>query len=199
MTTTLLIRHAMTDSAGKRLAGTLPGTHLNREGFDQARRLAARLADVPIDAIYSSPLERAIETAAPLAMARGLEIIECGGFVELDFGSWTGAEITSLSGQLRWQRFNTFRSGTVVPGGDSMLAVQVRAIAELTALCSRHDGETIAVISHADVVRAILAHYAAIPIDLCLRLEISPCSISVIRVGADAPQICLVNETGSYR
>jgi probable phosphomutase (TIGR03848 family) len=196
MTTIMLIRHAMTDAAGTRLAGTTPGTHLNREGVDQARALARRLQDVPIQAIYTSPLERAVETAAPLALARGLDIVECRGFLELNFGSWTGADFSSLSDDPRWRRFNTYRSGTSIPGGESMLGVQARAVDELIGLCVRHDNERIAVFTHADVIRALLSHYAAIPLDLCLRIQVDPCSISVLAAGADAPVILAINDTG---
>jgi probable phosphoglycerate mutase len=102
----------------------------------------------------------------------------------------------ALSSDPRWRRFNTYRSGTSIPDGESMLGVQARAVDELTGLCCRHDNERIAVFTHADVIRALLAHYAAIPLDLCLRIQVDPCSISVIVAGNEPPLIRLINDTG---
>jgi broad specificity phosphatase PhoE len=197
MTTVLLIRHAMTDAAGVVLAGRRAGIHLNATGRRQARALPARLELALPSAIYSSPLERAIETASPLAEHCRLAVHARAALTELDFGEWTGCRIDALAGDARWQRFNTYRSGTRIPGGESMLEAQARVTGELAALRCAHAGKTIAVVTHGDVIRAALAHYAGAPLDHLLRLDIQPASISIVRIGDDQPRILLLNELGA--
>src|SRR5689334_17113646 len=108
MTRFLLIRHAATDAVGKHLSGRMPGVYLNEEGVAQAQRLAGRLAGLPIDAIYCSPLERAVQTAEPAAKAFALEIVRSHDFLELDMGEWTGASLESVMGQTPFRLFNAF-------------------------------------------------------------------------------------------
>jgi probable phosphomutase (TIGR03848 family) len=196
MTKFLLIRHALTDSVGKRLSGRTPGVPLNAEGQAQAQQLAMRLADVPIDAIYSSPLERAVQTAAPIAAQRGLETRISEDFLEIDFGSWTNCTFQELQNQPQFQRFNSFRSSTRIPGGELMLEAQARAVAGLGKLCAQHPGQTVAVVSHADMLKAAVAYYAGIPLDLFQRLEISPASVSVAEIFEETARILLLNDTG---
>src|SRR5436190_881152 len=120
MTTVLLIRHGTTDDVGRRLAGRTPGRHLNEQGLREARELTLRLAETPIAAVYSSPLERAQETAAPLAAMHALPVVTRDDLTELDFGRWTAMEIGSLEGEPDWLAFNTARSDTRIPGGEMM-------------------------------------------------------------------------------
>lgn len=199
MTKFLLIRHALTDSVGQRLSGRTPGVPLNAEGQAQAQQLAGRLADVPIDVIYSSPLERAVQTAAPIAAQRGLETRISEDFLELDFGSWTNCTFEELQNQAQFQRFNSFRSNTRIPGGELMLEAQARAVAGLGKLCAQHPGQTVAVVSHSDMLKAAVAYYAGIPLDLFQRLEISPASVSVLEIFEETARILLLNDTGVLR
>lgn len=169
---------------------------LNEEGRAQAEGLAARLSSAPLRAVYSSPLERALETAAPLARALGLEVRVSGALNELDFGEWTGRTFSELEREPGWRRFNSFRSGTRIPGGELMAEAQARFVAEMGRLRERHAGEALALVSHADPIRAAVAHYAGIPLDLFLRVEVSPASVSVVEVGEYGPRIISVNDTG---
>src|SRR3954453_15450483 len=126
MTKFLLIRHATTNTVGKKLSGRLAGVHLNEQGLKQAQHLAERLANIPIAAIYSSPLERAIETAEPVAKTHQLETIIQQDFIEIDFGEWTNRSIEELRNQKEFQLFYTFRSVTRIPGGELTLETQAR-------------------------------------------------------------------------
>ena len=193
MTTFLLVRHATCDPVGHRLAGRAPGVSLNDAGREQAARLAGWLAPVPLAAVYASPLERAQETASFIADPRGLRVVADPAFVELDFGRWTGRTIASLAGDERWDRFNQFRSGTLPPDGESMLAAQARAVAGLAALAERHPDATVVVVSHADVLRAVVAYFAGAPLDFLLRFEVAPASVTTLALHPWGARLCSLN------
>lgn len=192
----LLIRHATTDAVGKRLSGRKSGVHLNEEGVTQAQTLAARLVHLPISRIYSSPLERAVETAAPLAARLNQDVSIDEGLVELDCGEWTDCTFDSLREQPAFQRFNTFRSSSRIPGGESMLEAQTRIVGVIQKLYERHPNETVALVSHSDLIKAALAHYAGIHLDMLQRLEISPASVSILDVYNETAGLLLMNDTG---
>ena len=195
MTRFLLVRHAAIDAHGRTLPGRMPGVHLNAQGRLQAQALAQRISGVPVSALYSSPLERAIETAEPIAKLLGLETVVSEGLLELGFGDWTGAAIEELANLEAFQRFNSFRSCAPVPGGESMLQAQARMVAALHALHARHPDAHVAVIGHGDLIKAAIAHYAGIPLDLFQRLEVSPASISVVDIDDATVRIMAVNDT----
>lgn len=197
MTKFLLIRHATTDSVGKKLSGRLPGVHLNKEGKEQAQKLAERLAGLPVAAIYSSPLERAVETAEPLANALQLSVNICEDFLEMDFGEWTNRSIEELKDEQKFKLFNSFRSCTRIPGGELMLEAQTRIVSGMQKLSAQHTNETIAIISHSDMIKAAVAYYAGIHLDMFQRIEISPASVSIINVYDETAQIILLNDTGT--
>ena len=198
MTKILLIRHATTDSVGKRLSGRTPGVHLNSEGQAQAQKLALRLAGLPIAAIYSSPLERALETAGPLAENHNLQTIINKDFLEIDFGKWTNRTFIELQNEPQFKLFNQFRSGTRIPDGELMLEAQARIVSGLQKLCAQYPQKTIAVVSHSDLIKAAVAYYAGIHLDMFQRLEISPASVSIIQIFEETAQILLVNDTGEF-
>lgn len=170
----------MCDHVGRVIAGRSPDVHLNDSGHAQAARLAERLASLRLDAIASSPLPRALETAAPLAQRRDLPVQVLESLAEIDYGTWTGRSIESLDPEETWKRFNTLRSVTRVPGGELMLDVQARSVSTLELLRDRYPDGSCAVVSHGDVIRSLVAHCAGIPLDLFHRLEIGPASISVV-------------------
>jgi len=122
----------------------------------------------------------------------------CEAFGELQFGEWTGAGMDRLAGEPQWQRFNSFRSGTAIPGGELMLEVQVRTVREVQRLGRRHTGESVIVVSHGDVIRAVIAHYAGIHLDLIHRFEIAPASLSILTVEENGARILLLNDTGEF-
>jgi probable phosphoglycerate mutase len=196
MTTFLLIRHATNDMVGKSLAGWTPNVHLNDEGKAQAERLAERLARVPLKAIYSSPLERCVETAQPIANLLGLDIQTHAGVGEIQFGEWTGRTIKELSDSPTWQNIQRFPSGTRIPGGETLREMQNRVVDALESLRADHPKDIIAVFAHADVVKAMVAHYLGVHLDLFQRIVISPASLSVVTVGDHGPHVLCVNDTG---
>lgn len=199
MTKFLLIRHALTDAVGKCLSGRTPGLSLNDEGRRQSRELASRLSHQSIAAIYSSPLERALETAAPLAEITGLRARPDTDFLEIDFGTWTSLSFEELKNDTTFQRFNTFRSCTRIPGGELMAEAQTRIIRGIEKLTAIHRNETLAIFSHADLIKSAIAFYAGIHLDMFHRLEISPASVSIIEIFEDTARILLVNGTGGLR
>ena len=195
MTRFLLIRHATIEANGKRLAGRAPGMHLDERGREQALALAARLSQLPVTAIYSSPLERARETAEPIARLLGREVAIREELLEIEFGEWTGKAFGELDGLPEFQRFNAFRSCSPVQGGEFMLQAQLRMVLALDALRRAHPDECVAVVSHGDMIRSAIAHYAGIPLDLFQRLEVSPASISTIDVAEAAVRLVSINDT----
>ncbi len=196
MTTFLLIRHATNDMVGKALAGWTPNVHLNEEGQAQALKLAERLGEVPLKAIYSSPLERAVETAQPLAEQLGLEILIHAGVGEIQFGEWTGRTIKELADSPTWTNIQRFPSGTRIPGGETLREMQNRVVDALEALRVAHPNDIIAIFAHADVVKAMVAHYLGVHLDLFQRIVISPASVSIVTVGDSGPHVLCVNDTG---
>jgi broad specificity phosphatase PhoE len=182
VTSLFLIRHAMNDSIGKRIVGRVAGVHLNERGREQARRLVDRLAHVPFSAIYSSPLERAVQTATPLSERLGLPVRVREGLTELDFGRWSGASLEELAKLDEWRQFNGYRTARRPPEGESLLEAQLRMVTELELLSSQHPEGVVAVFGHGDPLKAALAHYAGISVELLQRIQIEPASVSVIRL-----------------
>lgn len=175
----LLIRHGTNDCAQQRLlAGRTPGVHLNEEGRAQAESLAQRLSMAQLAAVYSSPLERTKETAAPLAERLGLMVEFLDEVLESDCGRWTGQSLDELSKTATWQQAQAHPSCFRFPGGESMAEIQARMVAAMDVLLARHPGQTIAVVSHSDPIRLAIAYYAGIPLDLFQRLVVAPASVS---------------------
>jgi probable phosphomutase (TIGR03848 family) len=195
LVTVFLIRHGTTARVGKGLTGWLPGHSLDENGRKQADELASRLANAPFTAIYSSPLERACETAAPLARRLGLEVRIREEFGEVRFGDWQGKDFIEIERDPRWSPFNSYRSFTRAPGGEMMLQTQARMVRGLLDLVEAHANETVAVFSHADAIKSALMHFLGIPLDFHIRLEILPASVSVIEFFPELPLVKVVNAT----
>jgi len=193
MTTLLLIRHGLTDDVDRVLSGRAGGVRLNDEGRRQAAEVAGRLRDVTLDAILTGPLERARDTAEAIAAKRGVRVQTIEALQEFDVGQWTGRTIASMDANPTWRRFNDARSMTAAPGGELMLAVQMRIVSTLLDLAERYPNGTVAVISHGDVIRAALLYFLGMPVDFLHRLEISPCRVTVVEVGGGAPRVRQVN------
>lgn len=198
-TTLHLVRHATYNLLGHRLAGRSLGHHLGPEGRLQAEAVADDLAERPLAAVIASPLERAQETAAPIAARHRLVVGTEPGLTEIDFGEWTGAPFEDLAHRVDWHAFNVFRSTALVPGGELMLQAQARALTALMRLRAAWPGREIAVVSHADVIKAILAHWLAVPLDLFHRLEIAPASRSIVVLHDTDAQVLGVNWPPSAR
>lgn len=187
-----LVRHGAHDLLGKVLVGRGP-VSLSAAGRAEAEAVAGALAGAGLAMVVSSPRERALQTAAPIAARAGLEVAVDPAVDELDLGEWTGAELGPLHNDPRWRAFNVFRASTPVPGGEDMLAVQARAVASVLRLRAAHPGGVVAVVSHADVIKAVLAHFLGMPLDLMRRLEVAPASRSVVAVYQDDAVVEAVN------
>lgn len=189
-----LVRHATQDKIGDTLCGRMPGISLNAEGRRQVERLGDRLARKSIAAVYSSPLERARETAEPIAARCGVRCQIVDELNEIDFGGWTGRRFGELDADPAWQAWNAARSVNRPPGGESMLEAQSRVCKALDGLRHHHRDEAVAVVSHADVIRAIVAHHLGLSIDLVTRFDIDPASISTLVEGDWGSKIGCLNE-----
>ncbi|HSM66361.1 MAG TPA: MSMEG_4193 family putative phosphomutase [Ilumatobacteraceae bacterium] len=196
-TTILLVRHGQTPTTGKVLPGRAKGLHLADEGRRQAQIAADRIAELKrVDAVYSSPLERAKETAAPIATARGLRTRIERGLFECDFGDWTGAELKKLMKLPEWQTVQKAPSMFRFPNGESFIEMQTRMVSALDRLRGEHPGGTIVCVSHADTIKAAVAHALGTHIDLFQRIVISPASVTAITWGPGGPAVLAVNSTG---
>jgi broad specificity phosphatase PhoE len=196
MTRFLLIRHAAVDLADHTIAGRAPGIHLTPAGHEQAERLIHELAQANIGAIYSSPQDRARETAQWIADDRKLKTQIAPALDELDYGEWTGDCLERLSAMPRWQAFNSIRSCTRILGGELIVEVQARVVDFMDRVHEPLSQGGVVLVSHGDVIRAALAYYLSFPLDLMLRLEISPASISIVELGPKGPSIRCINRTG---
>ena len=201
-TLVLLVRHGQTPTTGKVLPGRAAGLHLAEAGRQQAQRAAERIAQLTkVDAIYSSPLERARETAAPIAAAlavkqRAVKAQIDKGLVECDFGDWTGAELKALMKMPEWNTVQRAPSTFTFPNGESFTAMQNRIVGTIDRLRAKHPGGVVVCVSHADPIKAAVAHAMGTHIDLFQRIVISTCSISAIAYGMGAPVVLTVNSTG---
>jgi probable phosphoglycerate mutase len=195
--TLALIRHAAHELVGHTIVGRTPGVHLSPHGVRQAGALAGRLAGSGIAALYSSPLERALETAAPIGARLGLEAVPAQELNEIDFGAWTGRTVAELDQLEAWRRFNLFRSSVRVPDGETMVEVQARLLGLVEDLAATHPGRTVALVSHGDVIKAALAHWLGVSLDLFQRIEIAPASLSLVRLCSYGPRVLLLNGSGA--
>lgn len=196
----LLIRHGENEFVKKgRIAGRLPEVHLNPRGREQAQVLAEKLADLPIKAIYSSPLERAVETAAPLAEKLSLEIILRQGLIELDMGSWEGERVKRLSRLKLWKTVQNSPSRMQFPDGETFLTAQYRISSELSMLAASHsDEELIVCVSHSDPIKLAVAYFLGLPIDLFQRLHVAPASITALYLGQGGSRLQMLNYEISF-
>lgn len=196
----MLIRHADNDwaSSGK-LAGWTSGVHLNEVGQKQAQALGERLATSHLQAVYSSPLERAVETAqAIISHYPGLEMCLDPDLGEAHFGRWTGDSIRNLARTRLWEVVQQIPSQAQFPSGERIRAMQARALGAIERIMSAHVGGKIAIVSHGDVIKAIIAHYCGMHLDMFQRLVIAPASISVVAFHAKRPMLVCLNDTNHY-
>lgn len=196
-TTVLLVRHGKTATTGTLLPGRAPGLHLDDTGRGQAERAAELIGEVPkVAAVYTSPLERARETAAPIGKAVGLRPKVDKGLLECDFGEWTGKELKALMKLPEWQLVQRAPSSFRFPGGESFTEMQVRIVSALDRLRAAHPGEVIVCVSHADPIKAAVAQALGTHLDLFQRIVISTCAVSALSWSASGPIALTVNTTG---
>lgn len=181
----LLIRHAENDYVKeRRLPGRIPGIHLNKRGRKQAKRVAKFLKSVPIKAVYSSPLERTMETAQPIAKIHGLKVVPRERLIETDVGKWQGKKIKKLQKLDTWRKIQINPSQFRFPGGERVQNCQHRFVQEIEYLVETHGPQDMIVcVSHADPIKMVVAYYLGLPLDMYQRLSVSPASITPILVG----------------
>ena len=193
-TLVLLVRHAVTPTTGIKLPGRARGLHLSEQGRLQAEATATRLAKLQkITAVYASPLERARETAFAIARARGLVLRTERDLSELDIGEWTGLSLKRAGRKPEWSIIQRHPSGFRFPGGESFTEMQTRITAAIAGLVARHLGETIVAVSHADPIKAAVAHALGTPLDLFQRIVIAPASITAVTYRPEGPAVLTVN------
>jgi probable phosphomutase (TIGR03848 family) len=193
VTTFFLVRHGVTSHTATKLTGWMPGVSLNADGRTEAEAAAATLSAVKFDAIYSSPIERTIETAEIIAAPHNLDVVVLEELGEVQYGRWTNRTYKSISRTKLWDRVQRWPSSARFPDGEALSEVQLRATATLGELHARHPKGQVCCVSHADVIRLVVAHYLGVHIDLFQRLVIGPASISVVVLGDDGPKVVAVN------
>ncbi|MGD0595312.1 MAG: MSMEG_4193 family putative phosphomutase [Acidimicrobiales bacterium] len=193
ITTICYVRHGSTPTTGKVLPGRARGLHLSEAGKVEAADTAGRFAGVPVAAVYTSPLERARETASPITKATSRPARVDRGLVECDFGEWTGAELSKLSKLPEWRAVQRYPSGFRFPGGESFVELQSRLVETADRYRSKHPGEVIVAVSHADCIKAVLASALGVPLDLFQRIMVGTCSTSVVAYGSAGPMVLAVN------
>jgi|SRR5438105_2630715 len=193
----LLVRHGLTPTTGRVLPGQARGLSLSDKGRSQAEAVAERIASLPkVDAVYSSPLERTKETAAPIARARGLRVRAERGLLDCDAGSWTGMALKQAAKKPEWKTVQQHPSGFRFPGGESILEMQARVMSALTRLRATHPGGTVVAVSHADPIKVAAADALGTSLDLFQRIVISPCSVTAILYSDGWPLALTVNSVG---
>jgi probable phosphomutase (TIGR03848 family) len=196
MTTVLLIRHATTAATGKRLGGRTHAS-LDDAGRRQAEATAARLADLPIKAVYSSPLARAFETAEIVAAPHRLEVRPCQDVIEIEYGRWTDRPLRPLTRNKLWAVVQARPSLVRFPDGETIRYAQLRAVDALEEIAARYRNGIVAVVSHADIIKAVVAFYAGMPLDAFQRLYVGPASVTVLAVSDGAcPVLLRFNDEG---
>ncbi|HVF54212.1 MAG TPA: MSMEG_4193 family putative phosphomutase [Actinomycetota bacterium] len=193
MTIFYLVRHAVTAHTGHKLTGWAPGVHLTDEGRAQADAVAERLARLPIKAVYSSPIDRTRETAAPIAERLNLEVELRDDLGEVQYGKWTNRSMKTLARTKLWTQVQRWPSAARFPDGETLQETQARAVADIAALNAEHPRGAICCVTHAEIIRLVMAHYLGVHIDLFQRIVISPASVSILGIGTDGPRILALN------
>ena len=194
----LLIRHGENDYVKTgRMAGRLPDVHLNERGRAQSVELAEALAQAPIKALYSSPMERALETAAPLAEKLGLEINVRPGLLETNIGDWSGMELKAARKLPEWKTIQSAPSRFRFPGGESFVEMQSRLVNEIELIAKEHKGDAdalVACVSHADPIKLIVAYYMGMPLDHFQRLGCDTASVTMLMLGQGGAGLLKLNQ-----
>jgi probable phosphomutase (TIGR03848 family) len=199
-----MVRHGETPTTGKVLPGRAAGLHLSAKGKQQAAEVGRHLAKwtsdaadgqkpLTIAAVYTSPMERARETAGAISIELGAKPTVHRGLNECDFGDWTGRSLKELAKQPEWKTVQRWPSGFTFPGGESFMAMQARMLQALAQIRAAHPGEAVVVVSHADTIKAAVADALGTHLDHFQRIVISPCSLTMISYGPAGPQVLCVN------
>jgi probable phosphomutase (TIGR03848 family) len=188
-----LVRHGVTSHTGHRLSGRMPDIHLSDAGRSEAEIAASSLAKVRLKSIYSSPMDRCIETARIIADKHGLPARTRRDLAEVEYGTWTNRSLKAVARTKLWSSVQKWPAGTRFPEGESFVEIQSRGVAVLEDLRIRHPKDRICVVSHGDVIRLVMAHYMGIHLDLFQRILVTPSSISVLSVTDSGPLVLTLN------
>jgi probable phosphoglycerate mutase len=192
----LLVRHGRTSTTGVTLPGRAPGLHLADKGREEAADVAGRIARLPrVARVYSSPLERAQETASVIAAAAGLPVTVEPGLLECDYGDWTGLPLKDLRRRPEWKTIQRYPSGFRFPGGESFTEMQTRMTGTLARLVAAHPGDTLVAVSHADPIKTAVAHALGTHLDLFQRIAVFTASVTAIAYAAEGPTVLALNAT----
>ncbi len=197
VTRLVLARHAVTAETGPKLTGRKPGIDLSEEGQRQAATLGERLAALPVAAVYASPIERTTQTAQAVADRHRLAVLPLEGVLEADYGDWTGQRLSELAKTDLWKVVQRSPSRAAFPGGESLAAMQARIVAALDAVVVAHPGELVVVVSHADPIKAAIAHYTGVHLDLFQRIMVAPASVTAFAFSDAGVALLKCNDTGS--
>lgn len=192
----VLVRHGVTAQTGPLLSGRTPGIPLSESGVAQAEAAAARLARLPVAAVYASPIERTMQTAERIAAPHGLTVRPAPGVIEADYGEWTGGAIADLAKTPEWKIVQTAPSRARFPGGESIREMQARTVAALDGIIADHPQQTIVVVGHADPIKSAVAFYTGLHLDLFQRLHVTPASATVLDVSDHGVMLVKHNDTG---
>ncbi len=197
VTRLVLARHAVTAQTGPLLSGRQPGIALSEEGRGQAAALGERLAALPVAAVYASPIERTTETAQAIACHHRLEVRALDGVLEADYGEWTGQKLAELAKTDLWKVVQRAPSRASFPGGESLAAMQARMVQALEGVVADHPGELVVVVSHADPIKAAIAHYTGVHLDLFQRIVVAPASVTAFAFSGAGVALLKCNDTGT--
>ena len=193
----ILVRHGVTAHTGGKLSGRMRGIDLTDKGREQAKHAADRLRGLTITKVYASPIERTMQTAAPIAASHNLEVVELPGAIEAEYGEWTDCELKDLAKTDEWKVVQAAPSRARFPGGESLREMQARMVATLDDVVGQHANETVVVVSHADPIKSAIAHYTGVHLDLFQRIHVSPASVTVFEFHAFGVMMLKCNDTGS--
>jgi len=193
MTDVYLVRHSVTSHTGHRITGWLPGVSLSDDGRTEAEAAAEALAAVPFKAVFSSPIDRTMETAKIIAERHRIEVTVSEALGEVRYGRWTNRSIKALARTKLWSQVQRWPSGARFPEGESLREVQERGVGEIERIRSLHPRSQVCCVSHADTIRLIVAHYLGVHIDLFQRIVVGPASITVVSVGQEGPRVLAMN------
>jgi probable phosphoglycerate mutase len=193
----VLARHAVTAQTGPLLSGRAPGIDLSEEGKAQAAALGERLSRLPVAAVYASPIERTMQTAQAVAVHHRLDVRTLEGVLEADYGEWTGQKLADLAKTDLWKVVQRTPSRASFPGGEALAAMQTRMVAALDAVVAAHPGQLVVVVSHADPIKAAIAQYTGVHLDLFQRINVSPASVTAFAFSAHGASMLKCNDTGT--
>ena len=196
-TVVLLVRHGSTPTTGKVLPGRAPGLSLSDRGRKEVEATAARIGKLErVSAVYASPLERAWETAQPIARAHGLRPRVDRGLLEVDIGRFVGLRLDRARKLPEWRLVQRQPSAFRFPDGESFVELHARVVETLARVVARHPGETIVAVSHGDPIRVALAHALGVHLDHFQRVHVAPASISAVAYRPGSVSVLTVNSVG---